>query len=143
MSFWLQAAPVEHVDENQLKRHAWVKEDNPYTYDELQTNYVSPTPKRHILGIVGGNEVGLKEWGAMRDIESDLRGTTRPLTDCPGREYKPLKTGQEKIVLNNRKTNMSIDIKQPKLPEYQMWAYPATYAPEPLVIQRCGKPEKY
>ena len=143
MAFWLQAAPVNHVDENQLKRHDWIQEDNPYVYDELKTNYVSPTPKRHILGLVGGNEVGLKEWGAMRDVESELRGTTRPLTDCPSREYAPLKLGQTSLVRKNRKTTMTIDISQPKLAEYQMWAYPATYAPEPLVIQRCGKPEKY
>jgi hypothetical protein len=142
-TYWLQAAPVDHVDSNEVKKHDWIKKDNPYVYDELQTNYVNPTPKRHVLGLVGGNQVGLKEWGAMIDIESDLRGTTRPLTDCPAREFMPIKIGQKTIVLKNRKTNMTVDISQPKLPEYQMWAYAPVYAPEPMVIDRCGKPEKY
>ena len=141
--YWLQAAPVEHKDENQLKSHSWVKEDNPFLYNELLSCYASPTPKRHILGVVGGNEVGLKEWGLMRDIESELRGTTRPLTDCPEREAKPIHVGQKEIKYNNRKTTKSIDISQPVLPDMQMWSYPATYRPESLVLERCGKPEKY
>jgi hypothetical protein len=141
--YWLQAADVNHVDENQTKKHLWIKNDNPYVYQELLTNYASPNPKRHELGIVGGNEVGLKKWPDMADIESDLRGTTRPLTGCPVNEFKPTRVGQNSIIIDNRKTKMNLDISQPKLAPMQMWSYAPVYAPEPMIQERCGKPEKY
>jgi hypothetical protein len=65
------------------------------------------------------------------------------LTNCPEREYHPTKAGQEKLVYDNRKTNLSIDIRPIHLPEYQMWAYPVSYAPLPLKKETCGRPEKY
>ena len=78
-----------------------------------------------------------------QDIESELRGLTRPLTGCPSREYQPTMAGQEKLLINNRKTNMAIDLRAIHLPEYQMWAYPVTYAPQPLKKEACGSPQKY
>jgi len=78
-----------------------------------------------------------------QDVESDLRNLTRPLTDFPGRQYKPLLEGQRSIVINNRKTNLVIDVRPVHLPEYQMWGYAPVYAPLPLVKETCGRPEKY
>jgi hypothetical protein len=152
--FW-GAATVEYIDELVAKNKSWVREDNGAVYDMnvpnrvvrqnysiAENNLVSPQNKRHILGLVGGNEVSQMA-GNPQDIESDLRGLTRPLTGCPGREYKPTMAGQEKLVINNRKTNLAIDIRPVHLPEYQMWAYPVTYAPLPLRKETCGRPEKY
>lgn len=133
----------------------WVREDNTQVYDlnipnrVVRGNYpvnegilVGPAPKRHILGLVGGNEVS-RMAGNPQDIESDLRGLTRPLTKANSREYKPLHQGQESIVYENRKTNLAIDIRPVHLKEYQMWGYAPVYAPQPLQKQTCGRPEKY
>jgi hypothetical protein len=134
---------------------SWVREDNNSVY-VLNTpnrivrqnfcynenNLASPLPSRHVLGVVGGNDVSLLG-GNPQDIESELRGLTRPLTRCPDREYKPTLVNQEKLVINNRKTHMAIDIRPIHLPEHQMWAYPVTYAPLPLRKETCGQPQKY
>jgi hypothetical protein len=138
-----------------INEPAWVREDNIAVYDlntpnrVVRQNYsatenklASPTAKRHILGIVGGNEVSLLA-ANPQDIESELRGLTRPLTGCPSREYKPTMAGQEKLLINNRKTHMALDLRAIHLPETQMWAYPTTYAPLPLKKEACGSPHKY
>jgi hypothetical protein len=111
-------------------------------YSVAENNLVSPQAKRHILGLVGGNEVSQMA-GNPQDIESDLRGITRPLTNCPSREYKPTMAGQDSLIVNNRKTNLAIDIRTVHLPEYQMWSYAQTFAPLPLRKETCGRPEKY
>jgi hypothetical protein len=151
----VSAASVDYSDELVGKTPAWVRDDNISVYDlnipnrVVRQNYsvtenglASPPAKRHILGIVGGNDVS-RMAGNPQDIESELRGMTRPLTKCPGREYHPTMQGQEKLVINNRKTHLSIDIRPVNLPEYQMWAYPTTFAPLPLHKETCGRPEKY
>lgn len=149
------AQEVENFLNDTLKTPSWVREDNIASYD-LNTpnrlvhqnysinenNLATPPAKRHILGIVGGNDVS-RMAGNPQDIESDLRNLTRPLTNCPGREYKPMIQGQDKLVINNRKTHLSIDMRPVHLPEYQMWAYPVTYAPLPLKKESCGSPQKY
>jgi len=134
----------------------WVRDDNIAVYDlntpnrtvrgnysVKENNLASPTAKRHVLGLVGGNEVS-QLGGNPQDIESELRGLTRPLTNCPSREYKPTMADQKTLNIQNRKTtNLSIDIRPIHLPEYQMWAYPVTYAPLPLKKETCGAPQKY
>ena len=57
----------------------WEKEDDPQHYDFLTSQFVNPSPQRHILGIVGGNDVSLIK-GNMVDLESDLRGINIPNT---------------------------------------------------------------
>lgn len=128
----------------------WESKENPQTYDELESQVVSPTPKRQLLGIVGGNEVATVAAsrinitnGQQMDIESDLRGTTRPNTHCPWRQYQPQRPGQTTIVRNNPKNNFRVDARLYALPSMQMWAYPAAYSPEPMIKETCGRPEKY
>lgn len=120
----------------------WEKQDNPQHYDFLTTQIVNPNPQRHILGIVGGNEVSLIK-GNMVDLESDLRGINIPNTFCPWKQYQPPPSSQKEIVRDNRKINLNIDVQKAHLPVYQMWAYPAVIAPEPIVNEVCVKPEKY
>jgi len=129
---------------------AWENKENPQSYEELESQVVSPDPRRHILGIVGGNAVSIVKSsfynitnGQQADVESDLRGTTRPLTFCPWRKYQPQPSGQTTIVRNNTKGHFAVDAKLHNLPAAQMWAYPAAYAPEPLRKETCGRPEKY
>lgn len=134
---------------------SWVREDNIAVYDlntpnrVVRQNYstsenrlASPPATRHTLGLVGGNEVSLLA-ANPQDIESDLRNLTRPLTGCPGRQYQPLKKGQEKLIINNRKTHMAIDMRPVHLPESQMWGYAPVFAPLPLQKETCCNPEKY
>jgi len=134
---------------------SWVREDNISVYDlntpnrvvrqnysSVENGLASPPAKRHVLGMVGGNEVSQLA-GNPQDIESELFGLTRPLTNCPSREYEPTKEGQKTLFINNRKTNMSLDLRPIHLTEAQLWAYPATYAPLPLKKETCGSPQKY
>lgn len=119
------------------------KAENPQMYDYIATTYIHPEPRRHILGIVGGNEVSLIK-GNMVDLESDLRGINIPNTFCPWRQYQaPTVPHPKEIVRNNTKIRLSIDTAPKHLPAYQMWAYPAVAAPLPIVSQTCRNPEKY
>lgn len=128
----------------------WEKEENPQNYDQLESQVVTPDPRRHILGLVGGNEVATVAAstrnvvnGQQADIESDLRGTTRPITKCPWRDYQPQMPGSSVIQRTNPKNNFKVDARLFPLRDYQMWAYAATYQPDPLVKETCGRPEKY
>jgi hypothetical protein len=150
------AAATDYTDTVMaMKTPDWVRNDNISLYEldipnrVVRQNYppsenglASPEGKRMILGVVGGNEVS-RMAGNPQDIESDLTWRTRPLTKCPGREYKPMKQGQDKIVYDNRKTHLAIDVRPVNLPEMQMWGYPATLAPLPLKKETCGQPQKY
>ena len=154
-AFMMTQEAISDFSEQQTLQPSCVREDNISTYElnvpnrVVRQNYsanenrlASPIEKRHTLGIVGGNDVS-RVVGNPQDVESDLRNLTRPLTDCPGRQYKPLLEGQRSIVINNRKTNLVIDVRPVHLPEYQMWGYAPVYAPLPLVKETCGRPEKY
>ena len=119
----------------------WEKKENPQHYDFLTSTYISPEPKRHILGLIGGNEVSLIK-GNMVDLESDLRGINIPNTFCPWRQYQPPQNKKE-ILRNNTKVDIKIDTTPQHLPSYQMWAYPGVVAPVPMKRDVCFQPEKY
>ena len=99
-------------------------------------------PARHMLGIVGGNEVSLPE-GNMVDVESDLRGLNFPLTYSPARQYQPPPLTQSIISRKSTKGYVKINVAQRHLPAIQMWPYAATFAPVPMKVTQCGHPEKY
>ena len=128
----------------------WENKNNPQVYDELESQVVSPDPRRHILGLVGGNEVATVAAskfnvvnGQQADVESDLRGITRPITKCPWRDYQPQAAGTTTIERVNPKNTFKVDARLYPLRDYQMWAYGAAYQPEPMVKETCGRPEKY
>lgn len=122
--------------------HPWEQRENQQAYTNEVTSFISPTPQRHILGLVGGNEVSLIK-GNIVDLESDLRGQNIPNTFCPQRQYQPPKPAQTTIVRENVKTQQTVDIRPQHLPTYQMWAYPGMPAPTPLRSNVCANPEKY
>jgi hypothetical protein len=124
------------------EEHPWEQTENQQTYTYQVTQRINPTPQRHILGLVGGNEVSLIK-GNMVDLESDLRGINIPNTFCPQRQYQPPTPTATTIERANRKTQQSIDIRSQHLPTYQMWAYPGMPAPTPLKSEVCANPEKY
>jgi hypothetical protein len=141
-TFGQQFAPMQFAP--------WESQENPQNYDQLESQVVNPDPRRHILGIVGGNQVAPVAASAINivngqqaDVESDLRRITRPLTKCPWRDYQPQPIGNSVIERNNPKNNFKVDATLYPLKEYQMWAYAASYMPEPMIKETCGRPEKY
>lgn len=123
--------------------HPWEATENPQTYDILQSYGQHPRPSQHMLGVVGGNEVAFESREKQVNIESDLRGITRANTFCPSRQHLPKDDQVQTVKRATPKEKVSISVSSKALPNSQMWAYPATLAPEPFVIETCGRPEKY
>ena len=120
------------------------KDENPQSYEYGEYSIQHVKSARHILGLVGGNEVsGIK--GNIVDLESDLRGITRPTTRSNARQHQPLHIAQSSIERKNAKytTPLQINIQPTHLPSYQLWAYPATFAPLPFKKEACQNPEKF
>jgi hypothetical protein len=120
----------------------WEKKEVPQHYDYLPSQIVHDNPKRHILGLVGGNDASLIK-GNLVDLESDLRRINIPNTFAPWRQYQPPQKGDTEIVRDNVKTKQTINVQKEHLPVYQMIAYPAVVAPLEMVSEVCMKPEKY
>ena len=57
-------------------------------YTQIPQKFYHSNASRNALGLVGGNEVSMAS-GNLVDVESDLRGVTRDLTNCPSRQYQP------------------------------------------------------
>ena len=125
------------------EKHPWETKENPQSYDLMKEFAEHPKPRQHILGIVGGNEVPYKTRDLQVDIESDLRGITRANTFCPARQHKPLPDSATSVKRDTPKQKVVIPLNIPTLKQSQMWAYPATLAPEEFVIETCARPEKY
>jgi len=93
------------------------KVENPQRYDQLPEFVQHVKERRHILGLVGGNEVS-RAAGSMADVESDLQGITRPNSWSTERHHL-LQSNTSKIVRENPKINITIDATPVALPAYQ------------------------
>lgn len=60
----------------------------PLNYSMYTGKYENCTKCRVEFGTVGGNGVSLFS-GNLVDLESDLRGQTRPASLCPSKKYQP------------------------------------------------------
>ena len=114
--------------------------ENPQMYSRFSYEVEHEKAARHMLGIVGGNEVSLTKTN-WPDIESDLRGITRPNSDCTERHHLPTKAAV--IVRSNPKQTIELDTTLRHLKPVQMMAYPSVIGPVPLVKETCGQPQKY
>ena len=123
--------------------HPWQAAENPQTYDLLQSYGQHPKPTQHTLGLVGGNEVPFESRERQVNVESDLRGITRANSFCPTRKHLPKDDGLKEVRRDTPKQKVSINMSTTPLKPSQMWAYPATLAPEPFSINVCNRPEKY
>lgn len=131
------------ADYGSVLPHPFEKEENPQAYDQTPYAYISKTPARHILGVVGGNEVSLIK-GNRVDLESDLYGITRPNTWCMDRKHLPPKQDAKTIDRKNPKEGtFNVDVRPLHLAAYQMWAYPATLSPLAMKSEVCKQPHKY
>jgi hypothetical protein len=121
--------------------HMFEKEENPQVYDRYVSEYQHVKPKRHILGLVGGNEV-YEIKGDRVDLESDLLGITRPNTWGTFREHLPTNNTDE-IQRKNPKNTISINATPVNREEYQMWSYPAVFAPQTFKNETCKQKQKF
>ena len=112
-------------DPFKVMNHPFEVKENPQVYVETPFSYVSQTPARHMLGLVGGNEVSL------------------PVTHSPARQYQAPPAEQTTIYRKNTKISTTIDVRPRHLPAIQMWPYAPTFAPVAMSVQQCGRPEKY
>jgi hypothetical protein len=126
--------------ETPLFTTGWETSENPQARDMTVAAHVHNKPARHILGMVGGNEVsGIT--GNMVDLESDLRGITRVNTAAPWRQYQP--PVNNTIYRSTPKGQVVIDTTPKHLPAVQAWGYPTVHAPEPIMQNVCMNPEKH
>ena len=70
--------------------HMFEKEENKQHYNYIIEEYEHDKPKRHLLGLVGGNDT-YEIKGNRMDLESDLLGITRPFTWGNSRKHQPPK----------------------------------------------------
>ena len=127
-----------------IMKHPFESKENPQTYVENVFSYVHKQPARHILGLVGGNEVSVPA-GNLVDVESDLFGRTRDLTNDPSKKYQAPQNGKREIVFTDRSTGRTVTVstQQQHLPTIQLFSYPGIPAPEPLVKDVYGAPWRF
>jgi len=130
-----EAYPAPNAD---AARHERL--ENPQFYDEPASAVRHVKERRHILGLVGGKDVGTIA-GNQVDLESDLLGITRPNSDATYRHHLP--PTDTTIKRNNPKIALKINATPVPLAEFQQWAYPSVMAPEPFRKDTCNRPEKY
>jgi len=152
--------------DNQLIVASRVSDTIAGGYTQIPQKYYHPNASRNALGLVGGNEVSQAS-GNLVDIESDLRGTTRDLTNAPARKYQPscpLGSGSgtlsactlapirgdcplwpKQLVFTERSTGKVHTVStQPRhLATTQMFSYPGVPAPEPIVQDVYGYPWRF
>ena len=100
--------------------------------------YESCSKCRVELGVVGGNNVSIIR-GNLVDLENDLRGQTRPLTQpkqCSTKLYKP--QPKSYIKYNNRYGSKTIDTRKKHLPACNMIAYKPTIVSSGLKLETCS-----
>lgn len=137
-------------------------------YTQIPQKYYHPNAARNALGLIGGNEVSMAS-GNIVDLESDLRGITRDLTNAPDRKYQPScplgAAGAEpapanalapftggacaawpkKIVFTERATGkiVTVNTTPRHLPTTQYVSYPGVPRPEPIVQEVHGAPWRF
>jgi hypothetical protein len=121
--------------------HTFEKKENPQNYDIFVSQYQHVKPKRHTLGLVGGNEV-YNINGNRVDLESDLLGITRPFTWSTERKHLP-NNYPDLINRSNPKNKLHIEATPIAREEYQLWSYSEVNAPLPFKKNSCSMPHKF
>jgi len=106
---------------------------NPLAYQLNTIKYENCNKCRHELGLVGAQSASLIT-GNLVDLENDLRGQTRRLSQCPSKQYHPSKniTIQDKCgkkrILNTEKIHLT---------SCQMIKYKPVPYPKPIIMKTC------
>ena len=117
-------------------------------YTQIPQKYYHPNGSRHALGLIGGNDVSVAS-GNLVDIESDLRGSTRDLSNDPRRQFQktmgPNDVAPLPLLFVERSTGKvrTVDTAPRHLPTKQMFSYPGVPAPTPLVQDVYGAPWRF
>ena len=103
----------------------------PGCYQFYAGKYANNNNCRIEFGILGGNNVSVYK-GNIVDLESDLRGQTRPNSQCPSNKFSPQCKQPCDSGLPSGQTNCNSDLVN--LPTCNIICYkPVTYAPKPSV----------
>lgn len=115
--------------------------------------YVQTNSNRNALGLFGGNETSVVR--NRVDLESDLFGITRDLSNAPSKKFHPessekpamfsLLPAIPQIVFLERSTGLTrtIDATLNHLPTKQYVSYPGVPAPDPMRQEVFGSPWRF
>lgn len=110
----------------------------PLAYNLNPMKYENCSKCRMELGVVGGASVSHIK-GNLVDLENELRGQTRPLSQCPSKKYHP---GQKLYTKGSScGPPREIDTSMIHLPSCQMIRYKPIPLPPPLVLESCPAPK--
>lgn len=110
---------------------------SPLSYVLNPMKYENCNKCRMELGILGGPSVSQIK-GNLIDLENELRGQTRPLSQCPAKKFhpgKPIITVQENGQANHLDTELL------HLPSCQMIRYKPIPLPDPIKMETCPGPK--
>ena len=113
-------------------------------YTMIPQKFYHSNAGRNALGLVGGNEISVAA-GNLVDVESDLYGRTRDLTNVPAKKYQKPTDLTGGIVYTERTTGqvVSVSTQQRHLPTIQMFSYPGVPAPSHFVQEVHGSPWRF
>lgn len=120
----------------------------PLSYTLNPIKFENCNKCRMELGVVGGTAVSHIK-GNIVDLENDLRGQTRPASNCPSKHYQPNCPSQigdacqpDKIALQGSQCapGRNIDANLVHLRPCQMIRYKPVPLPPPMAIQTCPAP---
>ena len=106
---------------------------NPMKYENCQKC-------RHEFGLVGGTNVSHIK-GNLVDLENDLRGSTRQISNCPAKKYSPTEENVLRVSGNECNSERTIDLTPQHLPPCQMIRYPAIPLPDAPEYNNCPAPK--
>ena len=126
----------------------------PLSYVLNPMKYENCNKCRHELGIVGGPAVSQIE-GDLVTLESELRGQTRPASNCPSMKYQPTFGDSIQIAGSSCSAPSTLSTKLLNLPPCQFIRYkPVALPPKPnfemcqpqrvnaLSAMSCGVPKQ-
>ena len=112
---------------------------DPLSYMLNPLKYENCNKCRIVKGLVGGTNVSNIR-GDLVDLENDLRGQTRRLSQCSGKKYHPA-TGNKIVVQGSCGKKRVIDTNKVHLRPCQMIRYRPVPLPNPVVVDRCPGPQ--
>lgn len=113
----------------------------PINYMLYPGKYENCSKCRIEFGVVGGNNVSLFS-GNLVDLESDLRGQTRPASLCPSQKYQPRCNGANNTNGGLPCGGMNNQEKMMHQPACQMHRYPKMPTPPIQQIYNCNYQSK-
>lgn len=89
---------------------------------------------RPTFGLVGGNNVSIIH-GNMVDLENDLRGQTRTLSNSREKKYKPADTNMITVKGPTSLKERQVDLSLLPLPSCDFFEYHKNALPKPVIVE--------